>query len=315
MKLQIVKPSTEAQRSTQTALDTIEITPAIVKEWRLPPFQRPLRVNDKVVQLGQQIKRDGGVIPGVVVLGMLNRERYLVDGQHRREAFLLSECGTGYVDIRVLYFDSMAEMGEEYVNLNSRLVAMRPDDVLRGMEDSFPALRRLREKCRFVGYDNIRRGDKSPVVSMSALLRCWSASGTEVPRTSGGAALGLAQALSLDEADTCVGFLTLAFEAWGRDSAYHRLWTNLNLTICMWLYRRTVISPYSPNTPRLTKDQFRGCLMGLSADATYPDWLVGRNSGQRDLGPAYKRVKELFAKRLELELGKKPRLPQPAWAS
>ena len=315
MKLHIVKPSTEAQRSTQTALDTIEVTPDLVRAWKLPPFQRPLRVNDKVLQLAQQIKRDGGVIPGVVVLGVLNKERYLVDGQHRRESFLLSECLTGYVDIRVLYFDTMAEMGEEYVNLNSRLVTMRPDDVLRGMEEAFPAIGRIKEKCRFVGYDNIRRGEKSPVLSMSALLRCWSASATEVPRTAGGSALTLAQSLSADEADTCIEFLVLAFAAWGRDQTYARLWTNLNLTLCMWLYRRTVITPYSPNTPRLSKEQFRNCLMGLSADTTYPDWLVGRANAQRDSGPAYKRIKELFAKRIEIETGKKPRLPQPAWAS
>lgn len=315
MKLQIVKPSTEAQKSTQTALDTIEVTPDLVRSWKLPPFQRPLRTNEKVLQLGQQIKRDGGVIPGVMVLGVLNKERYLVDGQHRRESFLLSECIVGYVDVRVLYFDSMAEMGEEYVHLNSRLVNMRPDDVLRGMEESFPALGRIKKRCPFVGYDHVRRSEKSPVLSMSALLRCWSASATEVPRQACGSALSLAQSLSSEEADTCIEFLTIAYGAWGRDQAYARLWANLNLSLCMWLYRRLVITPYSPNTPRLSKEQFRNCLMSLSADPTYPDWLVGRNNAQRDSSPAYKRIKDSFARRIEIETGKKPRLPQPAWAS
>jgi hypothetical protein len=56
-------------------------------------------------------------------------------------------------------------------------------------------------------------------------------------------------------------------------------------------------------------------LMSLSADSQYPDWLVGRNNAQRDMSPAYARIKSAFAKRLELETGKKPSLPQPAWAS
>jgi hypothetical protein len=312
--LHIVKPKTAAQMSTQTTLDTIEVSPDQIKSWKVPPFQRPLRINDKVMQLASKIRDDGGVIPGVMVLGVLNKERYVVDGQHRREAFLLSECLTGYVDIRVLHFEDMAQMGEEYVNINSRLVNMRPDDVLRGIEDTFPALGRIRKRCPFVGYDNIRRSEKSPVLSMSALLRCWAASSTEVPRSSCGSALSLARTLSSEEADTCMDFLGLAYSAWGRDSAYARLWSNLNLTLCMWLYRRLVITPYSPNTPRLTKDQFTKCMMSLSTDQ-YPDWLVGRNNAQRDASPAYSRIKSAFAKRLEIETGKKPRLPQPAWAS
>lgn len=316
MALQIVKPKTSAQMSTQTTLDTIEVSPDQIKSWKVPPFQRPLRINDKVIQLSTKIRDDGGVIPGVIVLGVLNKDRYIVDGQHRREAFLLSECLTGYVDIRVLHFDDMAQMGEEYVNLNSRLVNMRPDDVLRGIEDTFPALGKIRKMCAFVGYDQIRRSEKSPVLSMSALLRCWAASSTEVPRPSGGqSALTLARTLSVDEADTCIGLLTIAYAAWGRDMSSSRLWANLNLTICMWLYRRLVITPYSPSTPRMTKELFTKCLMSLAADPQYADWLVGRTSGQRDGSPAYNRIKAAFAKRIEIETGKKPRLPQPAWAS
>lgn len=316
MKLEIVKPKTAAQMSTQTTLDTIEVTPNLVRSWKVPPFQRPLRVNDKVQLLAEQIKRDGGVIPGVLVIGVLKNERYIVDGQHRREAFLMSECLSGYVDIRVLHFADMAEMGEEYVNLNSRLVNMRPDDVLRGVEESFAPIGKIRKRCQFVGYDQIRRGEKSPVLGMSAVLRCWVASASEVPRAGGlGSALTLGRTLSMEEADTCIDFLSCAYSAWGRDASSWRLWANLNLAICMWLYRRLVITQYSQNTTRLSRDLFTKCLMSLAADPTYSDWLLGRNSQSRDSSPAYKRVKETFAKRIEIELGKKPRLPQPAWAS
>lgn len=55
--------------------------------------------------------------------------------------------------------------------------------------------------------------------------------------------------------------------------------------------------------------------MSVAAAEAYSDWLVGRNLSIRDLSPAYGRLKGIFAGRLEQETGKKPLLPQPAWAS
>ncbi len=315
MALRIVKPSTEAQLTTQTTLDTIEVTPQLARSWKLPPFQRPLRVNDKVMLLAEQIRRDDGVIPGVFTLGIIGKEWFLVDGQHRREAFLLSECTTGYVDVRTCHFDDMASMGEEFVNLNSRLVNMRPDDILRGLEDTFAPLAKIRKRCPFVGYDQIRRSEKSPVLSMSAVLRCWVGSATEAPRSGGASATALAKTLSMDEADECCHFLACAIAAWGRDLNYGKLWLNLNLVLCMWLYRRLVVSPYSSRTQRLTRDEFTKCLMQLSADGNYLDWLVGRQVSQRDVSPAYSRIKAMFAARIQSETGRKPLLPSPAWSS
>ena len=315
MNFKIVKPSTEAQKTTGTTLDTIELTPSLVRSWKLPPFQRPLRVNDKLLLLAQQIKREEGIVPGVMTLGVLDRERYLVDGQHRREAFLLSECIVGYADIRVLHFADMAEMGDEFVNLNSQIVKMRPDDILRGLEETYEPLRKLRRRCPFVGYDQIRRNEKAPVLSMSATLRSWNGSATEIPKGGGISAAQLARTFSMEEAETLVSFLDCAIAAWGRDAVNARLWGNLNLCICMWMYRRLVITPYSARTQKIGKDQFTKCLMSLSAAEIYADWLVGRNLNTRDLAPAYGRIKGIFSGRLEQDTGKKPSLPQPAWAS
>lgn len=316
MHLKIAKPSTEAERTTQTTLDTIEITPDLVRSWKLPPFQRPLRTNDKLVSLSQEIARNDGIVPGVLTLGVLDKQRWLIDGQHRREAFLLSDCLTGYVDVRICHFSSMAEMGEEFVNLNSRIVQMRPDDILRGLEESYPALLRIKKACPFVGYDQIRRSDKGPVLSMSALLRCWYGSVPDVPAGGGTSALRLATTLTNDDADQCSAFLNDAFRAWGRDQAYFRLWGNLNLTLCMWLHRRLVIASQAPGSrvQRLSRDQFTKCMMSLSA-SDYVDWLLGRNSQTRDNSPAYMRIKAVFAKRLEADLGHKVALPSPAWSS
>ena len=313
--LKIVKPTTEAEKTTRTTLDTYEVSPDMLKSWKIPPFQRELKVNAKVVKLAETIKADEGVIPGVMTIGVLDKVRYLLDGQHRREAFFLSECIVGYVDVRVAHYETMAEMGQEFVNLNSRLVNMKPDDILRGLEGIHTSLAKVRRRCTYVGYDQIRRGPKSPLLSMSALLRCWFASAPEVPAAGGMSSTDIVERFTDEEAESVIAFLDMAMHAWGRDVEYHRLWLNLNLTICMWLYRRMVVTPYSSKTPKLTKDQFTKCLMMLSGDAHYLDWIVSRTLRDKDRGPTYSRIKGLFAKRLETDTGKKPNLPQPSWAS
>jgi hypothetical protein len=171
VSLKIVKPTTDSEKVTRTVVDTIEITPAVVNAWIVPPFQRHLKINDKVRALAETIKGDGGVIPGVITLGVFERKQYLLDGQHRREAFLMSECQEGYVDIRQHHFDSMAEMGEEFVALNSQLVVMKPDDILRGLEGSCEALQIVRNACPWVGYDQVRRGARAPLLGMAMVMR------------------------------------------------------------------------------------------------------------------------------------------------
>lgn len=315
MDLKIIKPTTDAERTTQTTLDTWEITPNIARSWKLPTFQRPLRVNDKVIAIAKQIAADGGVIPGVFCIGILEKERWLVDGQHRREAFLLSECSVGYVDARVFYAESMAEMADEFVRLNSRIVNMRPDDIVRGLEASCPPLAKLRKRAPFIGYDQIRRSEKSPVLSASQCLRCWAGSAHDVPHTSGTSAAQLAAQFSMEDSDQLVDFLDCCITAWGRDAANARLWGGLNLTICAWLWRRLVLTAYSTKTTRISKEQFAKCLMSLSAATAYVDWLLGRQLCPRDLAPAYDRIKKVIAGRIETDTGKKVLMPAPPWAS
>ena len=60
---------------------------------------------------------------------------------------------------------------------------------------------------------------------------------------------------------------------------------------------------------------FGKCLMSLSANDSYVEWLHGRNSTDRTRAPAYKKVKEIFTKRIHEESGTKPKLPQPKWSS
>jgi hypothetical protein len=316
----IVQNIKRPNRETKTKPDIVVVTPDSIKTWLAPPFQRPLRINAKVHEYAEQLKANEGVFQGTPLqIGVWEKQNYLVDGQHRKEAFLLSELKEGIANVIYTYYQDgsqgLAEMADDYVGFNSKLVSQRPDDVLRAIEHTSEPLKLIRRRCSFVGYDMIRRGDRAPLLSMAAALRCWFGSSPEVPTNSGMSATDVARSISTDEASALVEFLLLAHSSWGGELEYGRLWNSLNLTLCMWLYRRLVVSPYSPKTPRLTKEQFGKCLMAVSANNPYLDWLFGRGLRERDRGPAYNKIKAIIAARLESETGKKPTLPQPSWVS
>lgn len=316
MSMRIVKPSTSSEKQTKTTVDTVELTQKLVASWKSPNFQRALKINAKVEALAKEIA-ESGVVPGIITIGVLDGETYVVDGQHRLAAWQQSGADIGYADVRTHWFDSVGEMAQEFVRLNSALVKLRPDDILRGMEPSTPALQKIRRKCGFIGYDMIRRNDKSPVLGMSLFIRMWSAARNEVPQHSGSSAEAMLLLAEESECQNAIDFATLCYEAWQRDPEYARLWSALNLTICAWIYRRTVLGERltkTSRTARFSKDEFRKCLMALSADAQYLDYLVGRQLNDRDRSPAYARIKTIFQRRHFQETGKKILLLQPVWA-
>lgn len=306
----------DAEKATQTRADTIEITRKVIGPWKSPPFQRPLHINQKVMEAVEDIRRTG-VISGVLTLGVLDDETYIVDGQHRLHAYILSELPVAYADVRWHYFTAMGDMSAEYVRLNSQLVRLRPDDILKGLESSDQNLQKIRRKCGYVGYDTIRRGPHAPVLSMSTLLRCWLGSRNDVPAFHGSAQSCVEQ-LDAADVDILIEFLNLCFEAWRRDTEYQKLWGALNLILCAWLYRRVVEGMGLTHTSRATRlkpDEFRKGLLSLSADADYLDYLVGRNIGDRDRAPAYARIKTIFSKRYLTDRNLKLLLPSPNWAN
>lgn len=310
---------------SKSKMDTVIIEMRTVAGWRIPSFQRQLRVTEKVRDIAEIIKAHGGVIPGVLTIGVLRGSRdageFLIDGQHRVEAFRLSECSEAIADVRFVEFDSMASMGEEFVRLNSQIVKLRPDDVLRGLEESTPTLRTIRERCPFIGYDYVRRGPTSALLSMSAVLKVWEGSAAPTPISSGKSAVHLAAEVSDESiAKMCI-FLSLAYEAWKLDESSKRLWSALNMGICMWLWRRLVdeTSRTSNRYIVLKNDQFKRCLMSLAAAESYTDWLLGRAMGDRDRAPCYLRVRQIFTRRLledkvSSKSSGKITLPAPAWA-
>lgn len=318
-----LKGMREAPKAVRSAMQTVLITQEQIGTWRVPPFQREVRVNGKVEAIAEELKQNAVSMSGVLTLGKIgnNPTTYIIDGQHRLEAFKISGLAEIIVDVRMCHFDSMAEAAEEYVRVNSFIVKMRPDDILRGMETESAALRTITKGCEFIGYDQIRRGPNSPIVSVATVLRSWSASYYETPASTGTgkSAAALANALDVANAQQLVVFLLTAHSAWGRDPEYYRLWGSLNMALCMWLWRRLVVDKdrHGKRYVLLTPAEFKKCLMSLSADESYLDWLVGRNSGDRDRSPAYMRIKAIFVKRLfeDTRDRKQAVLPAPAWAS
>jgi len=313
--MKLIKPHGDAERATQTTLDTIELTRKLVSVWKSPPFQRDVRVNAKVSGLVDEIKQSG-VLPGIVTLGVLEGVIYIVDGQHRLHAFLLSELVVAYVDVRTHYFKTMGQMADEFVKLNSSLVRLRPDDILKGLEQSNEHLQRIRRKCPYVGYDSVRRGTHAPVVSMSMVVRAWFGSRTEVPALAFSSTAAVEQ---LDETETghLIDFLGLCFESWHRDPEYGKLWGALNVTLCAWLYRRVVIGAPGKGQSRsmkVTPEEFRRGLLALSAANEYLEYLVGRRISDKDRSPAYNRLKLILQRRYQADKNIRLLLPSPAWA-
>lgn len=311
-----------APKTIRSIMDTMLITPEGIERWKKPPFQREVRLTQKVLEAAQELKENGGVISGIITLGKLGADTYIVDGQHRLEAFKLSGLKEGIADVRICTFDDMGEMGEEFARLNSQLVRFKTDDILRGLEGTNPHLQRIRKQLPFVGYDNLRhKGSAKPkLVAMSTLIRTWFGSEGTTPNH-GPPSSEAARMLDDANTDQIVKVMSICFEAWGQDEENFRLWGSLNLAITFWLWRQLVLREgivarrggVEPTT--LNADEFRACLMALSANAQYVEWLRGRGLRERDRSPAYNRTKAIFAGRLGGMSFGKPRLPIPEWAS
>ena len=310
------KKTVKLEKITGTRTDTIEVTKKVIESWSVPPFQRQVRINARVQEVAEELKQNGGVLPGILTIGRFDGKWWRVDGQHRLAAFELSELPVAYADVRYREYDSIAEMAKDFVDLNSSLVRMKPDDMLRGLESSSEPLQAIRQMCPFVGYDNVRRGGTNqPMVSMSVVLRCWYASGRDVPSGTGSSVVALASELTQQSADYCIEFLGMAIKAWGRDPEYQKLWGALNMTLVMWLFRKVVMATYSQRTQRVPRETFQKLMTALSASSEYLEYLHGRNLNDRDRAPCYRRIKQIMVKRLEEEVGRKVAFPQPEWAA
>ena len=292
----------------RTEIKKVKLTPAMVGSWKAPSFQRELRVNTNVELLVQKlVASDKPHLPGVITLSVFKDTTYLTDGQHRIKAFLLSELDSVSADVRTAYADSEAEMGEEFVQINSSIAALKPDHILKGLLGTSDGMRYIvKHHKNIVGFNQIRRREGSPVLSMSAFLRCWFASAKDVPRGGGVTAQGSVARFTLHEAETASEVLTACEIAWGMGPESYMLWNVLNLSLVMWVYRKMVLdsSNTATRSTKLTVNQFKLCLMQLAADDNYVGWLRGRSSNEFSQGPCYERIRRAFYKRYRAETGK-----------
>jgi hypothetical protein len=153
------------------------------------------------------------------------------------------------------------------------------------------------------------------MISMSVVVRAWEYSNPTPPTKGGGGpggVQGIVARMSIQDASEMVEFVQMAERAFGRDKEYRRLWGALNLTVCMWMYRRMVLdAPRSTDRSfRSTKELFGQCLTRLSASTDYLDWLHARVFTDEHRTPCYKRIKLIFGAEIGERVGKKVKLPE-----
>lgn len=327
------KTRSKPARQYRTKMEVEVISEEVLANWKVPGFQRPITINAKLTAVSEHIKANSGTIPGTLTIGVFDNEFYRVDGQHRIKAFEITGLKEGLADVKYVYFDTYEEMAAEFDALNSPIARMKPDDHLRAIEQTNPALHQLKKACPFIGYGTINRGRGTTVISMSVVLRAWSGSSTDTPVATGPTTQMLGNSLTSEDAEMITDFLKLALDAWGKDAVYGRLWTGMNMTLCMWLYRQVVLQKAkdlykvtkvtegektrtkttASKVTFLTREQFKEGLMSLSTTTNYVQWLMNRPLNEVNRGPCYDRIKKLFQARLTTIIGKKAHLPVPAW--
>ena len=317
------------ERQTQTHVDMIVVTPETWDQWANPNgtkvgpnsedgFQRAISRNQNVREVAEVIKRDR-VIPGQVVIGVYLDKLWLIDGQHRREAFfeaVKSGIPSAYMDIKYEWFDSWADMASRYVELQRKICGHKADDMLKGLEFSTPSLQLLRQKCPFVGYTRLRgSAEHKARLSVSGVLKAWFGSRSEAPNSAGPGTYDASKVFSIEDANQLSAFLRLAESAWTFHPNYWPLWGQLNMTVCMWLYRRCVLS-VTEGFPSMTAEQFSSCLASLPTAKIGQSFMYVQflnRKGFADRGPVYSEIVKSFTSALRTEHKARVKFPEPPW--
>jgi len=283
------------------------VTVAEMTQWASPPFQRPVVEGRANLREVARIIRDTGEVPGVVTLGELDGVLYLIDGQHRRRATEMSERTEVMVYLVILKCLTMEEMSRRFLALNSSIVPIKVDDRLRSAEITNPNLRMIRDLCGFVGY----RKSAHHVVTMSVVLRSFLASCRDTP----GPLTGVLSSdrITLAEAEELAAALAVLYKSWGNTAGQESLWGGLNLSVCLWLYRRVVFEAATTRNTTVTPDEFSVAMVGLT-DRVYLEWLRGKSTGPMFFPGTYDRIKSCLVAWLRSEGRTRIRLPSPSFA-
>ena len=308
MNLSLVKATPE-EKKIRTKSEVVIIDRAFIDSLKKPPSQRELRETAAVRALIEEYKSGREEHSGTIVVGVVNKELYLLDGQHRIYCQQKAGVSEMLASVKWHWFDTLEELAIEWARLNRQLSRTTPNDVLKAEEGTCEALKIIRTKT------NGKVGYSSKGLSMSQIIRMWASTASEVPTTTGGAsALVYAHSMSDEEAEKLADFINICYAAWGRDKQTLVLWNIPNLITCAWLYRRLILNPSKiSRSSNFTKPLFKECLTALGADSAYLSFLKGRNWVPQMRSPVYIRLRDIFAKRYREEVGVRCKLPQINW--
>lgn len=313
-------------KTARPIFTTEMVLPDELGKWDHPSFQRPLLINSDVIALAIAMQLEAAEesdnmcnIPGTVEFGRYGGKDHLIDGQHRIHGAFAIASGVKRVedrgailvpggvlakaaamDIKITPYDTFAEMAEAFAAFNKKLVALKPDDLLRAREESNPHLKRLRMTCPFIGYTKNKDTKDHIMLSMSTAIRTWFGSG--YTPASGPAAENAQRQLAADEteADNLIEFFEACEQA-GWVGNYPRLWGACNLGINMWLWRKMVLGTANkfrggPSTSWmiLTKAQYTEGMVEMRKSAEYQSFLSGLSLRYQDRMPTYEWLKSLF---------------------
>lgn len=280
----------------------------------MPEFQRGFQRNKKFEEVKDYIVARHE-IPGELTIGILDGMPLALDCQHRIHAFLDTDLESVKVTVVQFTNGSYQDYAREFTLRNSQIRALDTNDRLRGMAPNLPLINKLVNDFPFMSFAAAKSGDN---LSVSTVLSTWNKATQDTPSATNPVA-EIASVLTDSEYLRMAAFIQCAHRAWGDPVRSNKmLWSSLTLTMTAWLYRR-VVEPVEDPARKVTKIDdltFSKCLMGVAADPTFSDWVVGRRLGRRDRGPAYNRVKEIFVQRLRHEYPERKNinLPQPRWS-
>lgn len=302
-------------------VEKIIITHEIVEGWKKPPFQRPVAIGRNLGKLAVNLQDDEFLLT-TIYLGVLDGVTYIVDGQHRKEAFIASGLRRLVAPVTTRYYPDgtagLTRMCEDFLKINTHVKNPTANDKLRALEPTNPLIGKIREDCPFVGYSGFRRSDSSPIVSMAQAIRALVISAQEAPGSAGRSAVDHAVEMRSSEVNGLKTFLKLAYESWGRDAENKYLWSPMNLTMCLWFFRRMLRSPSSSGSlGNTTQAQFLDIFFGLMSNRRYRALLQGNKGGRlhdsNTRNPVCRELMKTIKAQLKKDGTKSPYIPKPSW--
>ena len=293
-----------------------------VESWRKPAFQREVSCTHAFYELVEQIN-ERGFIASALTLGVWGGAFYKVDGNHRIMAFLASDRKEILAPVIIRqYADGgvgFIRMCEDFIEISKHIKTPTADNLLKALEGVERHVKLIRKSCPFIGYAHLWKNSSAPVVNMSRVIRSLIISKQEMPGSgfTGGSAVELAKALTPEETHCLISFMRAAFKAWGRDKEFRPMWNALNLTICLWFFRRMSKGELfcGRGTP-ISVAHFSQCLLALSLNPRYLTLISQKGRrihAPETRNPICRELMKTFEQKLDAEGLTDVPLPKPNW--